>query len=165
MLRGPRRLWQGSGGFTLIEVMLCMILFAAAAMIFATTLPMAAKTADLNGQYAQAIAICQHKIDELRQIGYGRLTYAEMILPDPVTGYGLIDSAKTTSPYTFTGVDLLATRYPKLPGAKGTIAVSQVTPFTGALAREVTVTVSWTPVTYKSRTCTVSLVSRIMQSE
>ena len=81
-----------SAGYTLLEVTLSLFVFAVAVVIFAGTVPTAAKTAYLSGQYAQATSLCQHKIDQARAVGYGRLNYTEL------SDAGIIDDSPTRSP-------------------------------------------------------------------
>jgi len=86
-------------GFTLVEVMISLITFAVLTVIFGATVPLAKKTAHMNGQYAQALSLCQHKIDQLRAVGYGRINYTEL------SDAGIIDDSPTTSPFSFNEVD------------------------------------------------------------
>ena len=144
-------------GFTLLEIVVATFIFALAALIFAGMVPISAKTAYLNGQYAQAVSIAQNKIDELRQIGYGRLTLTEL------KAAGRIDNNSATLPYPFTATDNVAN---SLPSGTGTINITTVTPpVAGTQAMQVVVTVTWKPVSYSTRTDSVSMCAQIMQCE
>lgn len=85
-------------GFTLIEVMISLMVFVVLTCIFAACIPVAKKASRMNGQYSQAISLCQHKIDQLRAVGYGRLTY------DGLSDI-YIDDSPTSLPYSFAGID------------------------------------------------------------
>lgn len=87
-----------NSGFTLIEVMISLMVLLTLTFIFAACVPMAKKTSKVNGQYSQALSLCQHKLDQMRAYGYGKITYSEM---SPL----LIDSGKPGLPWTFTQVD------------------------------------------------------------
>ncbi|MGQ9455230.1 MAG: type IV pilus modification PilV family protein [Armatimonadota bacterium] len=86
-------------GFTFAEVMLALGLLVVLTIIFATSVPLAHRTAKLNGQYSQAISLCQHKIDQLRVVGYGRINYTEL------SDAAIIDDAPDSPPFSFTEVD------------------------------------------------------------
>ncbi len=105
-------------------------LLALAVATFAALLPIAARGTQMVGNYQQASSLVQHKIDELRSVGYGRLTYTELL------SAGIIDAAPTTSPFNFATVDGLNSIY---PNATGTI---DITNFSTSI-RQVTVTVTW----------------------
>lgn len=117
-------------GFTLVEVMLAMFVVAIGVLAFAALYPTAAKSSRMNGFYAQAISAGQHKVDQLRAVGYGRLTYSEL------RAAGIIDAAPTLPPYRFEAIDALDV---ELPQAIGTIDVRSAAP---DLA-EVTVQITW----------------------
>ncbi len=89
-------------GFTLVEVMIAMFVFALVTIIFSATLIVSKASSKMNGQYAQAISIAQHKIDQLRAVGYGRLNYTELEDAE------IVDSTPTGSPYSFKLVDGVA---------------------------------------------------------
>jgi len=84
----------------------------------------------MNGNYAQALSLCQHKIDQMRAVGYGRLDYASL------TNAGIIDPNPSAQPYTFATVDSLASFFPAYGGA---ITVEDY----AAGLKRVTVQVSW----------------------
>ena len=82
-------------GFTLIEVMISVMIFALLMVLYATCIPVAKKASVMNGQFAQAISLCQHKIDQMRAVGYGRLDYSDL------NDAEIIDDSPTSSPYSF----------------------------------------------------------------
>lgn len=86
-------------GTTLLEVMISMLVITVVVMIFAGSVSVGQRAAGLNGEYSQAISLCQHKIDQLRTVGYGRLTYEEL------SDAEIIDSNPSSPPYRFIQVD------------------------------------------------------------
>lgn len=123
-------------GFTLVEVMIALFVFALVMVLFAMSLVMAKQASKLNGQYAQALSLAQHKIDQLRAVGYGRLVYTE--LDDP---QNIIDAVPTTSPYSFVGVDEVANY---LPNPTATLAITDATgSYDSSRVKLVTVTITW----------------------
>jgi hypothetical protein len=126
--RKARRI--GRRGTSLLEVALGALVMAGGILIFAAFYPTAARCSRMSGSYSQAISEVQHKIDQLRAIGYGRLNYSEM------TAAGIIDPTPTSSPYRFEKVDDLKQ---VLWDPIGTI---QITP-AGANLAQATITLSW----------------------
>lgn len=131
-------------GSSLIEIMFAIFIVAGAALVFAALIPPAVKSEKMVASHQQAISIIQHKIDQLRGIGYGRLTYAEML------DAGIIDSNPSSSPYRFTQVDQLNTFYPQ---ATGTITISDF----DANVRRVNVTLTWTGAAFRQGNGTLAL--------
>jgi prepilin-type N-terminal cleavage/methylation domain-containing protein len=117
-------------GYSLIEVMVATFLLSMAVLTFAALFPVAAKSSKMTGNYAQAVSIAQHKIDQLRAIGYGRLNYTEML------NAGIIDAAPGSDPYEFDVIDNLAGYFPIYTG---TISLATE----AADLTRVTVTVAW----------------------
>ncbi len=123
-------------GFTLIEVMIALFVFALVTVIFASSLILAKQSSKMNGQYAQAISLAQHKIDQLRAVGYGRLVYAELDDPE-----NIIDSTPTSSPYHFEHVDDIASY---LSNATATIKIEDAgSSYSSSRVKLVTVTITW----------------------
>jgi Tfp pilus assembly protein PilV len=118
-------------GYTFIEVMVSLFLVSMGAIMFSSMMPMAAKGGHMVGNYQQASSLVQHKIDECRSVGYGRLTYSELQTA------GIIDASPTSSPYSFTGVDGLTSIY---VNATGTLTITDFS----ATIKQVTVTLTWT---------------------
>jgi hypothetical protein len=84
----------------------------------------------MSGSYSQAISEVQHKVDQLRAVGYGRLTYTDL------KAASIIDASPKASPYRFEAEDGLST---VLWDPIGTIAVSDVS----TDLRQVTITLTW----------------------
>jgi hypothetical protein len=76
------------------------------------------------------LAFAQHKIDQMRAIGYGRLNYSEL------RSAGIIDASPATMPYSFRGADGLDTYF---PSPSGTIAIAA----TEEDIRMVTINITW----------------------
>ena len=107
-----------------------MMIVAAAAGVFFALLPMSFKTGKMVGSYQQASSLLQHKVDQMRGVGYGRLTYAEL------RDAGIIDASPNSQPYSFKNVDGLNSIY-SVPTATITI-----TDYTASIKR-VTVKLVW----------------------
>lgn len=131
-------------GFTWIEILAAVFVIGISAMIFGAVFPMAAKTQTMAANNQQALGIVQHKVDQLRAVGYGRLTYTEL------KNASIIDSSPTTSPFRFNTVDELSTLY---TSAVGTITVTDFS----TTIRQVTVTLTWTNSARRPGNGTVSL--------
>lgn len=82
-----------------------MMIVAASAGVFFALLPMSFKTGKMVGTHQQAASLIQHKVDQMRGVGYGRLTYAEL------RDAGIIDATPSTQPYSFKTVDGLNSIY------------------------------------------------------
>lgn len=141
-------------GFTLLEVMISMMTLAAIAIIFAGSVVLAEKTAHVNGQYAQAISLCQHKIDQIRAVGFGRLNYVEL------NDAGIVDDSPNTSPFRFAQVDDVASYLPS-----PSVCSVDVSPTNDPDINSVTVTLTWRNARHKTKTSTVSLSALISNVE
>ena len=118
-------------GFTLVEAAIAMMIVAAAAGVFFALMPMSFKTGKMVGSYQQASSLLQHKVDQMRGVGYGRLTY------DELRDAGIIDSSPSSQPYSFKSVDGLNSIY-SVP-----TATIRITDYSTSIKR-VTVTLVWT---------------------
>lgn len=129
------RMRSRARGFTLVEVMIAMFVFALVTVIFASTLMLSKTASKMNGQYAQAISLAQHKIDQLRAVGYGRLIYTEL------DDAQIVDPTPATSPYTFVLVDEVASY---LPNPTATLTIANATnSYDPTRVKLVTVTITW----------------------
>jgi hypothetical protein len=111
--------------------MVALLLLATGTLAFGAMVPMASRSARMNANYQQAVSLIQHKVDQCRAVGWGRLTYTEL------RDAGIIDASPTSSPYRFDTVDTLSGIYPT---AVGTLQVTDVS----STLRQVTVTITWT---------------------
>lgn len=117
-------------GYTIIEVAIAVFLIGMAVLMFAALYPQASRCAHMSANYSQAISEVQHKVDELRAVGYGRLDYTNL------QAAGVIDASPTTSPYHFEVTDSLGTYLPK---AVGTITITSA----GTNLTQATVSLTW----------------------
>jgi len=117
-------------GFSLIDSAIATMVMAAGVLVFAAFYPTAARCSKMSGSYSQAISEVQHKVDQLRAVGYGRLTYTDL------KDAGVIDASPNASPYRFEAKDNLGA---VLWSPVGTIAVTDVS----TDLRQVTVTLTW----------------------
>jgi prepilin-type N-terminal cleavage/methylation domain-containing protein len=138
-------------GFTLIEVMLSLMVFVVLTLIFAAAVPVAHKTAKMSGQYSQALSLCQHKIDQLRAVGYGRIDY------DELSDAGIIDDSPSYPPFSFVGVDQVADC---LSQPTATLSLDF-----GVDEVKATATITWRSGTDASKTSTASLSAIIANVE
>ena len=147
-------------GFTLLEVVVSVFVLTMVALVFATTIPAARKAAYMNGQYAQATSVCQHKLDELRAIGPGRMdTFQELVDAQ------VVDATPTSSPYSFTARDNLVNHLNdpaqdlRLPMATGRLTVAKNATYSDAM--NATVTVTWYPSAHQPHTSTMTMSATI----
>jgi prepilin-type N-terminal cleavage/methylation domain-containing protein len=130
MMFGRFRRRNQKRGFSLVEVVVAVFLLAMAVLMFGAFYPTAARASRMSGNHSQAISEVQHKVDQLRAVGYGRLTYSEL------KAAGIIDASPSSLPYRFSGVDGLANL---LPGAVGTIDVTPA----GTDLMQVKIKITW----------------------
>lgn len=155
--RRPRR------GSSLVEVVIALFVFGLLAVLFAGSLMVSNAATGINGQYAQALSLCQHKLDQLRAVGYGRLNFIEL------NDAGIIDATPTTSPYCFSvqdGVDdILQLKDNKGHFSSPTTSVSITDLPSDSRVKVVTVTVKWKSASHKLKNSSASLVGYIANTE
>ncbi len=142
-----------------MEVMISLSVFALVTVMFASSLMLGKSASKINGQYAQAISLCQHKIDQLRAVGYGRLTYAEL------NDAGIVDGNPTTSPYSFVLSDQVASYLPKIDKNTPPIATLAITNHTDSRVKIATVTVTWKASPNRSTRSTVTMTAYIANAD
>ncbi len=142
----------GRQGFTLIEVMISLAVLVALTLVFATCVPVAVRASKSNGQYSQALSLCQHKIDQLRAVGYGRLNHTEL------SDAAIVDDEPTSQPWSFEAVDEVASY---LADPSATLTVQEV----ANNQRKVTATIRWRPATSPGKTSSASLSAIIANVE
>jgi prepilin-type N-terminal cleavage/methylation domain-containing protein len=150
-----KRLLVSKRGFTLVEVVMSLVVFSLLVVIFAACVPLSQQSSSANGQYSQAMSLCQHKIDQCRAIGWGRLNYTEL------KNAGIIDTAPTTSPFTFEDVDTVTTFLPQATATLKVEDLSQTIGGTTVTYTKVTVTITWKNLTYKTKTSTATAAGYI----
>lgn len=141
-------------GFTLVEVVVALFVFTLLMLVFSGTISVSMSASRMNGQYAQATSLCQHKIDQLRATGFGRINYTDL------RSAGIIDASPATQPFSFVTDDGVANI---LPNATATITTSFLD--TAKQILKVTVTISWKNASLDSKTKTMSLNAIITNVE
>ncbi len=151
-------------GFTLLETVFALIIFAMMGLVFSAVLPVSLRGARINSHYAQATALTQHKIAQIRAAGF-----ASAQNPATLAGLGILDSGSATSlavPYTasFAASDHLGANsagngiYPA--GTTATVAVADYAALNPAVPVGtvdcVTVTVQWPQSTVSAGSYTLS---------
>jgi prepilin-type N-terminal cleavage/methylation domain-containing protein len=121
---------KNRSGMSLIEVMIAVMILSFAVAVFAPLYPISMRMRSKAENVTRATAMAQQKIEQIRAIPYTSLTYSGL------RANSVIDASPTSSPYSFTTTDGLAS---KLPAGTGTLTVS--TPATDLT--QVDVTVSW----------------------
>lgn len=144
-------------GFTLVEVMISLIVFGFLTVIFASSVIVAKASSKMNGQYAQAISLCQHKIDRLRAVGFGRINIGY----DELSEAEIIDTTRTTSPYVFTQVDEVS-NYLASPT---TSLEAHIEPGTSDKVMHVIVTITWRAAPLRTSNSSQSLEAFIVDGE
>jgi Tfp pilus assembly protein PilV len=133
---------------SLLEVLIAIFVIATGASIFCTLIPTAKKSGKMVGNHQQAASLIQHKIDQLRAVGFGRLTYTEL------KAAGIIDTAPSTLPYRFEAADGLASIY------RSPSATIQITDFSADI-KQVTVTLTWSGTAYRQGNGTITATALI----
>lgn len=118
-------------GSALLDAVVTLMLTALVGLMFAALYPAATSCSRQAQEYKIATALAQRKMEQARSFKY------EVLTPSVLFANGVIDSPEGDSPYSFTGVDSVASNL-----AQGTGAVD-ITDVESDLKR-VTVTVSWT---------------------
>lgn len=150
-----------------MEVTLALVIFTMMTLMFGAVLPVAVRGAKHSGNYNQAAALAQRKIDQLRVAGYSRLfdssggTAASKLLAQNV-----VDAQNSDGVFDFTTVDHLTGAggyFP--PGSTGTITVddyaNQMAGVQPGNIAVVKVTVTWTgnvPGSYSASALIVSML-------
>ena len=147
-----KRCRKRSRGFTLMEVALALTVFILMTLMFASVFPMVARGSQFSGNYSQAAMLAEHKIDQIRSVGFLKLDYNDLNTQGIIDVMGTPPSGLPAT-YTFTSVDNLVTSgttqgiFP--PGSTGTITVQDYSAFNtsvGIAAGQVdyvTVTITW----------------------
>lgn len=153
-------------GFTLMESLLCLLVFGAVLITFSAAFPSVLHTSDKSAGSTQAALVAQHKIDQLRQLGYAQLRDAAALQL-----LGVIDAERNADgTYTFARVDGLADSAgrPGFFGASGnvatSIAIEPALPGQGVHAPStlralaVTVSIQWKSTRARTSACTLHTI-------
>lgn len=114
-----------TGGFTIAEVALALVVLAMMTMMFAAVFPIAVRGAQYSSDYAQASLLAQHKMEQFRSAGY-----AKTVSPATLQSLQIIDgtTANADGSYSFTSVDNLdstGTTHGYFPsGGTGTVTIT-----------------------------------------
>jgi len=138
-------------GGALLEVMIALMVFACMMITFASSIIIAKSSSKMNGQYAQAISLCQHKVDQLRAVGFGRLNYTEL------NDAGIVDDTPTQSPYSFVVSDDVSSY---LYSATATLTLSTVAGTNNDVILA-TVTISWKASPHRQQNSVVTVQAQI----
>jgi hypothetical protein len=133
---------------------MALFVFALLTVLFASSLVLSTTASGMNGQYAQALSLCQHKMDQLRAVGYGRLDYIEL------NDAGIVDASPSASPYRFMTQDSVGSL---LQNASTSLAIVPLA--SDARVKVVTVTISWKASSGRTTNSTASLVGYIANTE
>ena len=131
--------------FTLVEVVLSLIVLGMMIIVVAACCPMILRQSSSSNYYAEAAMIAEHKIDQIRAVGFSTATigqgtgtwigaagqdvsYAANLIADDI-----IDPGQTAGPYTFTTIDNLVGTG-GTPGffPAGTVGTVSITPDTNS---------------------------------
>ncbi len=137
-----------TAGFTFTEAIVGIFIVALSAAIYCSLLPMAFKTGKMVGNSNQASSLVQHKIDQMRGVGWGRLTYKEL------SNAGIVDASPNAAPFNFKTVDNLSAIY-VTPTA--TIDVADY----NTEIKKVTVTLTWSGSANKQGNGTITAMALI----
>lgn len=145
-----------------------LVVFTLLTLIFAGSISLAQRTcgggykvnivnapAGTNGQYAQAVSLCQHKIDQCRAVGWGRLTYSELQAAQ------IIDATPTTGPYSFSTIDGVSNYLSSATTQLSVTTQNQTIGATTVSYSKVTVTISWKSLTYNTTPSSVTVTGLI----
>jgi hypothetical protein len=119
-----------------------------AVLAFAALYPSASRASKMSANYAQACTAIQHKIDQMRAVGYGRLNYNDLRYA------GIIDTTSNVSPYRFEVVDGLSA---SLWNPVGTITLASA----GTDLMRVTVRLDWKATAGRTQVSTHQVVALI----
>lgn len=146
-----------------MEVALSLIIFTMMTLMFGAVLPVAVRGARHSGNYNQAAALAQRKIDQLRVAGYSRLfDDSSSTAVSKLSAQNVVDAQNSSGVFDFTTVDNLTGSsgyFP--PGSTGTISVADgYNGVPAGNAAQVTVTITWTgtvPGSYSASALIVSM--------
>jgi Tfp pilus assembly protein PilV len=135
-------------GFSLIETMIAVFALSFTVLVFGAVFPTGSRLRQKGSDVTTATILAQQKLEQVRGISFNNLTYSNLLAA------GFIDSGRTSSPYTITGVSGLAS---VLPSGTGTLAITDAS----ADLKQATVTITWGGVLNQNSSNTVTLVTYI----
>lgn len=155
---------QRRRGFTVMEVALSLVIFTMMTLLFGAVLPIAVRGAKHSGNYDQAAALAQRKIDQLRVAGYSRLfDDSSSTALSKLSAQNVVNAQNGPGVFDFTTMDnLTGTSGYFPPGSTGTITVADgYNGVPAGNAAQVTVTITWTgnvPGSYSASAIIVSML-------
>ncbi len=149
-----------------MEVALALVIFTMMTLMFGAVLPIAVRGAKHSGDYNQAAALAQRKIDQLRVAGYSRLfDGSDGTAASKLSAQNVVDAQNSSGVFDFTTVDNLTGANGYFPaGSTGTITV--VDGYSGVPtgnAAQVTVTINWTGTVPGSYSASAIIISMLHQ--
>lgn len=143
----PKKRTRRQQGFTVMEVALALVIFTMMTLMFGAVLPAALRGAKHSGNYNQAAALAQRKIDQLRGAGYGRMfDGSDGTALSKLSALNVVNAQNSFGVFDFTTVDHMTGNggyFP--PGSTGTITVTDgYNGIPAGNAAQVTVTITWT---------------------
>ena len=135
-------------------------------LLFGAVLPVAVRSAKHSGNYNQAAALAQRKIDQLRVAGYSRLfDDSSSTALSKLSAQNVVNAQNSSGVFDFTTVDHMTDAagttgyFP--PGSTGTITVADgYNGVPAGNAAQVTVTITWTgtvPGSYSASAIIISM--------
>ncbi|MDO8681922.1 MAG: hypothetical protein Q7N50_00375 [Armatimonadota bacterium] len=118
-------------------------LLGAAGIVFSASFPSGFAALEQSSEATKAASIAQEKMEQIRAVSYADLNYATL------NAAGHVDNNPTSSPFSFTLVDGVAT---DLNSGTGSIAITNE----GGGVMRVTVAVNWLSTNGISRNVTVT---------
>jgi hypothetical protein len=78
-------------GLTMLEVVLSLFIFLMMSLMFSAIVPTAARSARYGNSYSYAVALCQRKVDQVQEAGWGKLNATDL------RSLGIIDNTTPTT--------------------------------------------------------------------
>ncbi|HLO99216.1 MAG TPA: prepilin-type N-terminal cleavage/methylation domain-containing protein, partial [Fimbriimonas sp.] len=128
--RGQQNSMRRRRGFTWIEILVSIAVIVLAGGIMFATLPISAKSQVSADRYLEASGLVQRKVDQMRSLGYGRLSETEL------TTAGIAGAKVSTDKYSFTSDDAGLTTF---SNGTGTITISDFS----STIKQIQVDFSW----------------------
>jgi type II secretory pathway pseudopilin PulG len=116
----------------MVDAMVGLLLLAIAGILFTAIFPTGFSAVRQARESERAVVITQQKLEQLRALGYESLSYPNL----RSGGVPVVDETPTTSPYSFTETDNLASFF---SGVSSTLAITDDSTHT----KKVVVTITW----------------------
>ena len=133
---GSAQSFSPKRGFTLVEVGLATAVLLMMALLFGAAVPSILRGPQFSNNYTQAGELAQHKMDQLRAVGYNALAQ-----PTQLEGLGTINGVNADGTYDFTTADNLSSFFPA--GSTGTVTLTPDPNAPTNAVMDVTVSITW----------------------